>query len=255
MRWAWLLPWLGQASGAGRGRAEPPVRRLVTDGGDSDTDGGEGPTPAEEESEVSGATGEGRKEGSTEGEDDTDEEDGTGPVDRSSVEIAEAGEAAPADPKWEKPDPDDIPEFEVGAEGPMTRRGDSDRGTSTGSADPTAGMPNMAGSPGTRIREEGTESYVVALELCARLPDDIRLPEDAAETVPAAVEAELENDVQAFAAAEFDNDAPHVETLDFEEVDGDIWLRLRLGVPPTAFDDLDPEAIRAHALQQLEGLF
>lgn len=213
-------------------------RRLRTDGGD----------PAEDDP----------------AEDAPDEADGspTGgdAVDRSNVEITEAGEAEPADPKWEKPDPEEIPEFEIRADRPAagqvgTTGGGKSPAGSAGDVDPTAGMPNDAAAPGTRINEEGTEGFVAALELCARLPEDVRLPEEAADLVPVAVEAELEQDVQSFAAAEFDNPSPHVQTLSFEEVDGEIWLRIRLGVPSAAFDDLDPEEIRAHALRELEGLF
>lgn len=180
---------------------------------------------------------------------DTADDDG---VDRSTIEITDAGEAEPADPKWEKPDPEDIPEFEVSANRPLA----SGRSESRSGDEPTAGMPNTARSPGqARIKEEGTEGYIVALELCARLPDDIRLPEEAAELVPAAVEAELEDDIQSFAAAEFDNPAPAVDVLTFEEVDDEIWLRLRLGVPSGSFADLDPDTIRSYALQELEGVF
>lgn len=193
----------------------------------------------------------------TDGGEDRDDDEGDEPddeasVDRTNIEITDAGDAEPADPKWEKPEPEEIPEFEVRANEPPASGGRTDSGNN----DPTAGMPNTARSPGqARIKEEGTEGYIVALELCARLPDDIRLPEEAADLVPAAVEAELEDDIQSFAAAEFDNPAPAVDILTFDEVEDDIWLRLRLGVPPEAFAELDPDTIRAHALQQLEGLF
>lgn len=197
-----------------------------------------------------------------EGEDAAGSEEESG-VDRSSVEVTDAGEAEPADPKWEKPDVEDIPEVE----GPKTRPAETDDadGPTTGhggagnsdpaGTDPTAGMPNTARSPGrSRLKETGADGYVVALELCARLPDEVRLPEEAADLVPVALEAELEQDVQSFAAEEFDNPSPHVETLDFVDVDGELWLRLRLGVPPEAFADLDPAEIRDHALQQIDGL-
>jgi hypothetical protein len=180
-------------------------------------------------------------------------------LDRSNVEVTEAGAAEPADPKWEKPDPEDIPEFETGAEEPLERP--SSAGTGVGATggktteNPTEGMPNDARSPGdSRIRREGTEGYVAAVELCARLPEDVRLPEQAADLVPAAVEAELEQDVQAFTAAEFDDHSPTVDVLEFVERDGEIWLRLRLGVPEDGIADLDPGAVRAHALEELEGL-
>lgn len=211
--------------------------RLATDGGNASDDSDAGGSDAEES------------------EQGDDESFVPGGLDRSNVEVREAGSAEPADPKWEKPDVDDIPEFETGATEPLTKPAD-DRATGTERDDPTAGMPNTARSPSdSRIDSEGTEGYVAALELCARLPDDVRLPEQAADLVPAAVEAELEQDVQSFAAAEFDNPSPSVDVLEFVERDDEIWLRLRLGVPAEAFADLDPDEIRAHALQKLDGLF
>lgn len=195
------------------------------------------------------------KDGSDEA-DDVDEGSGSD-VERSNVEITDPGEAEPADPKWEGFDPKDIPEFEIRADEP-TSVGDRPIAEAADEPvdNPTAGMPNRARSPNqSRIRKEGTEGFIAALELCARLPEDVRLPEEAADLVPAAVEAELEEDIRAFAAAEFDTASPHVETLSFIEVDDEIWLRIRLGVSPEAFADLDPEEIRRHALQQLEGLF
>ena len=185
-------------------------------------------------------------------------------VDASNVEVTEAGEAEPAEPKWDRVDPDDIPEFEIRADQPAGVGGSAGNASADerkpmaddGATDPTAGRPNTARSPDqSRIKRGGTEGYIVALELCARLPDDVRLPEEAADLVPAAVEAELEEDIQAFAAAEFETTSPSVETLSFVEVDDKIWMRLRLGISPEAFADLDPEEIREHALQQLEGLF
>lgn len=215
-------------------------------------------------------------DGDTDGEADTADDDAdadstTEPgtpaaLDRSNVEVHEPGTAEPADPKWEKPDPGEIPEFEVRAGEPTDSGGPKSTGAGTsptgesdrdraGDSDPTAGMPNAARSPGeSRIQREGTEGYVAALELAARLPEDVRLPEEAADLVPAAVEAELEQDVQSFAAAEFDEESPHVDVLEFVERDGEIWLRLRLGVPTEAFSDLEPDEVRAHALQELEGL-
>lgn len=233
MHWWWRL------------RGTSPDDRLRTDGGEDDA------RETDDDSEVEEADG-----------------------DPGNVEVMDAGEAEPADPKWEMPDMEDIPEFEIRADQPVggpggedarepdgvesgTHTGGGDSGTHANHAeDPTVGMPNTARSPGgSRIKEEGTEGYVAALELCVRLPEDLRLPEQAADLVPAAVEAELEDDVQQFAAAEFDNPAPHVPELSFVEADGEIWLRIRLGVRPEAFDDLDPGAIRAHALQELEGMF
>ena len=178
-------------------------------------------------------------------------------IERSNVEVTDSGETEPADPRWEEFDPEDIPEFEIRADEP-TSIGSRTAGKTSDEPvdDPMAGMPNRARSPGqSRIKEEGTEGFIAALELCARLPEDVRLPEEAADLVPAAVEAELEEDIRAFAAAEFDTASPHVETLSFVEIDDEIWLRIRLGIPPEAFADLDPEEIRNHALQQLEGLF
>lgn len=218
--------WWRSVDGAGDDRS---TGRLVTDGGeDGDADDPE--------------------------RDDDEAPEG---LDRATAEVTEAGDVEPADPKWEKPDLDDIPEFEVRADEPRTTQTGTDTpaAASEGDGSPTAGMPNTARSPGdSRIEREGTEGYIAALELCARLPEDVRLPEEAADLVPAAVEAELEDDVQSFAASEFDNPAPTVDVLEFVERDGDIWLRLRLGVPPDAFADLDPEAIRRHALEELEGL-
>lgn len=200
--------------------------------------------------------GERRNEGGSNGVDDDDEGSGSD-VEWSNVEVTESGEAEPADPKWEEFDPEDIPEFEIRADEP-TNVGNRTAGETPDEPtdDPTAGMPNRARSPNqSRIRKEGTDGFVAALELCARLPADVRLPEEAADLVPAAVEAELEEDIRAFAAAEFNTASPHVETLSFVEVNDEIWLRIRLGIPPEAFADLDPEEIRNHALQQLDGLF
>lgn len=212
--------------------------------------------PETDEDGTEGAGGPSAGDGSPAGGDADDGPAGataSGDPDRSNVEVTDAGESRPADPKWEKPDPEEIPEFETGAEEPVMEGHGADM-----DEDPTAGMPNTARSPGsTRLKEGGTEAYIAALELCARLPDDVALPAEAADLVPVALEAELEQDVQSFAAAEFDNPSPHVETLSFVEADGDIWLRLRLGVPPEALADLEAhtDAIEAHALQQLEGMF
>lgn len=240
--WAWI-PGCVQL-------AEPePSPRLRTDGGDSERD----------------EAADGNDDDATRDEEAGD--DAGSDLDRSNVEVSEGGSSDPVDPKWEKPDPEEIPEFEVRADEPMTQGGkttadpaadadSTDREHERGqeSADPTEGMPNTARSPGdSRIKREGTEGYVAALELTARLPDDVRLPEEAADLVPAAVEAELEQDIQSFAAAEFENQSPHVDVLEFVDRDGEVWLRLRLGIPAEAFGDLDPEEIRAHALQELEG--
>jgi hypothetical protein len=252
--------------------------RLRTDGGEEDTadaedadatagdespdQGGEPDDAPEERAAASGddAGDDDEAAGSEDDhEGDTVRDPGGAPgLDRSNVEVTEAGTAEPADPKWEKPDPEDIPEFETGAEKPLERSSGGAGVEGAGGKtpeDPTEGMPNEARSPGnSRIKREGGEGYVAALELCARLPDDVRLPEQAADLVPAAVEAELEQDVQAFAAAEFDEHSPTVDVLEFVERDGEIWLRLRLGVPEDGITDLDPDAVRAHALEELEGL-
>lgn len=255
-------------------------RRLVTDGGepdesaddgddtttDGDVDGaGDGDDTTSERDDDGGADGE--SEGASSERADESGDGSGGGVDRSNVEITDAGETDPADPKWQKPDPEDIPEFEVRATDPVTTGGTGigDEAATPDAAessdppddpgDPTAGMPNNARSPGaTRISADGTEAYVVAVELCARLPEDVRLPEEAADLVPAAVEAELEQDIKQFAAAEFGTQRPHVDTLSFEDVDGEIWLRLRIGLPADSFEDLDPEAVRSYALEQLEGV-
>lgn len=220
-------PWWRPDRSAGW-RASRRAGRLLTDGGDT------------EESDA----------------DEEPEEDGDGDIDRATTEVTEVGESEPADPKWKKPDLEEIPEFEVRADQPRTSSGESTPSTRAGrDEEPTAGMPNTARNPGdSRIKREDAEGYIAALELCARLPEDIRLPEQAADLVPAAVEAELEGDIQAFTATEFDNRSPTVDVLEFVERDGEIWLRLRLGIPPTAFADLDPDAVREHALEELDGL-
>lgn len=253
--------------------SSPDRGRLVTDGGTPNDDGD---SSAEDEGTEKGSTevvttGDGDSdekpadaaEAPTDDGDETESSTGTpdpdSGVDGSNVEVTD--EAEPAKPRWEEPDLDELPEFELGAEGPLTKGGGTGSGspgsgTAGGeSADPGAGMPNTARSPeATRISSEGTEAYVVAFEVCAKLPDDVRLPEEAADLVPAAVEAELEEDVQQFAAAEFGTQTPHVDVLDFREVDGEIWLRLRIGLPAADFEDLDPEAVRSYALEQLEGV-
>lgn len=267
------------------GRATPPTtagakeagERLVTDGGRE----AEGENDDTEDNDTeSDETGDDETGDANEPDGETDSEgDDTPSRSHGNVEITEHGEAEPVDPKWEEPDienVEDIPEVS----GPKTRPADSDRtdspvggksaGTAGGgtaadagvpgsheeSSDPTAGMPNAARSPEqSRLKKGGADGYVAALELCARLPEDARLPEEAADLVPVALEAELEDTVQQFAGDQFDNPSPHVETLDFVDVDDEIWLRLRLGIPPGAFDDLEPDEIREHALQELEGMF
>ena len=264
------------------GDRQPADRRPVPDGGRPD-DGDEATDDAAREAEpdadatdedpVAEPTGDAAGAGSEANESDgavrSDAAARDDPDGGSNVEVMDAGEAEPAEPEWEPPDVDDIPEFEVTAEQPSVESGGGDAGaagggtgtaggspaTDAGGGDPTAGMPNDARAPGaTAVSAEGTEAYVAALELCARLPDDVALPEEAADLVPAAVEAELEQDIQGFAAAEFDNPRPHVDALDFEERAGDVWLRIRIGIPRGDFEDLDPERLRTFALQELEGV-
>lgn len=184
-------------------------------------------------------------EGSDPSDPTPDEE--TSGVDDSNVTVTEAGETEPAEPSWEKPDVDDIPEFETGGGPPMGTDGN-----------PTAGKPNEARTPSTsRLGEHSTEAYVAAMEMCARLPEDIRLPAEAADLVPVAFEAELERNIQAFASAEFGNPTPHVEDLEFFETDGDVWLKFRLGAPTETFLDLSnrTDELREYALQELDSLF
>ena len=264
-QWSWTS---GHVPSPTDGRSPKADERLVTDGGrDAERDADE----PEAEDETENASGPG---------DETDAEaDVPSSGSHGNVEITEPGKAEPVDPKWEKPDIENVEDIPA-VTGPKTRPADADRAdspvseTSAGAAgggsavdaddwgnqeagsDPTAGMPNTARSPAqSRLKEGGADGYVVALELCARLPEDIRLPEEAADLVPVALEAELEENVRQFAGDQFDNPSPHVETLDFVEADDEIWLRLRLGIPPEAFADLDPDEIREHALQELEGMF
>ena len=263
-QWSWTS---GHAPSPTDGRSPKADERLVTDGGhDAERDADE----PEAEDETANAV-------DPDGETDTKgEPPSTG--NHGNVEITDPGEAEPADPKWEKPDIENVEDIPA-VTGPKTRPADSSRtdspaGGSAGAAgggpaadagvagdreqdrDSTAGMPNTARSPAqSRLKEGGADGYVVALELCARLPEDIRLPEEAADLVPVALEAELEENVRQFAGDQFDNPSPHVETLDFVEADDEIWLRLRLGIPPEAFANLDPDEIREHALQELEGMF
>lgn len=177
-------------------------------------------------------------------------DDETSGVEDSNVTVADAGETEPAEPHWEKPDVDDIPEFETGGGPAMGGAGTSE--------DPTAGRPNEARTPSSsRLDEHATDAFVASIELCARLPEDVRLPAEAADLVPVAFEAELERNIQAFASAEFDNPTPHVESLEFFEADGDVWLKFRLGAPTETFQDLPNRTgeLREYALQELDSLF
>jgi len=179
---------------------------------------------------------------------DADTSDADRPEDekKTNVDVSDAGTVEPKDPTWEKPSVDDIPEFETGGRAPSREM----------QSDVTAGKPNDARTPdSTRLGGTDTEAYISALELCARLPDELRLPEQAADIVPTAFEAELEQEIQAFAATEFDNPTPHVETLCFVEADGDIWLKLRLGAPVETFDQLADRTVelREYALEELDS--
>lgn len=171
-------------------------------------------------------------------------------ADDSNVTVTDAGTAEPAEPNWEKPDIDDIPEFETGG-GKVVDNATTDEST--------AGKPNEARTPSSssRLDEHATEAYIASMELCAKLPEEVRLPDEAADLVPVAFEAELERNIQAFASAEFDNPAPHVEDLEFFEVDGDVWLKFRLGAPAETFQDLANRTgeLREYALQELDSLF
>jgi|GEM_PF-4967072 len=181
--------------------------------------------------------------------DDTEKSAADGPEDggRTNVTVSDSGTADPKDPTWEKPSIEDIPEFSTGGRSP----------SHGAEPDVTAGKPNDARTPeATRLDGTETEAYISALELCARLPDELRLPDEAADLVPAAFEAELEQEIQSFAATEFDNPTPHVETLAFVEADDDIWLKLRLGAPVETFDQLAGRTVelREYALEELDSL-
>ncbi|WP_338738974.1 hypothetical protein [Haloplanus salilacus] len=180
------------------------------------------------------------------GDSDTSSAESTGNEEKTNVDVSDSGASEPKDPKWEKPSVDDIPEFETGGRPPSHEM----------QPDVTAGKPNDARTPAsTRLGGADTEAYISALELCARLPDELRLPDEAADIVPTAFEAELEQEIQAFAATEFDNPTPHVETLSFIEADGDIWLKLRLGAPVETFDQLADRTVelREYALEELDS--
>jgi hypothetical protein len=182
----------------------------------------------------------------TDGEDETDDPEAAEDPEESTVEVSDPGTVEPSDPRWEKPSLDDIPEFETGGRDPA-------RGAS---ADVTAGRPNDARTPAsTRLDGTESEAYIAALELCARLPAELRLPEEAADLVPTAFEAELEQEIQAFASSEFDNPTPHVETLEFVEADDEIWLKLRIGAPSEAFARLEDRTVelREYALEELDS--
>lgn len=118
--------------------------------------------------------------------------------------------------------------------------------------------PNTARGPETvDVDGESTEAYIVALEMCARLPDDVRLPEEAADVVPVVVEASLRRRIEEFVAEEFGADEPRVDTLAFEESGDGIWMKLRVGIAPEHFADLAGhlDVVRRVAIQELDALF
>lgn len=149
------------------------------------------------------------------------------------------------DERPEKVGIDAIPEFEVGGGGQHVVD------------DPTIGRPNDARSPGDgRLDTTQTQAYLAAIELIAQLPPTIRLPPEAAELVPTAFEAEIEQELQKYAIAQFDNPTPHVETIAFDEVDGEVWMRIRMGIPPAMFDAFTEyrDAFADYALEELDEL-
>lgn len=190
-----------------------------------------------------------KRDSTTDGDSDHEqspEEDSEG-INTADVEVTNDGAVGPKEPQWQKPSIDDIPEFETGGREP----------TPTEGSDPTTGKPNEARTPSaTRLEGAESEAYLVAVELCARIPDELRLPEEAADLVPAAFEAELEQEIQAFAVSEFGNSTPHVEVIEFTEVNGEIWLKIRMGVPTDAFETLEGNMVelREYALEELDTL-
>lgn len=121
-----------------------------------------------------------------------------------------------------------------------------------------AGRPNTARGPST-IEEEGwqTDALIVALEMVAQLPDDVRLPDEAADLVPVVVEASLREKIENYVAMEFQANDPQIAVLDFEETEEGIFMKLRLGVPHEHFDELagHVEELRAAALDRIETIF
>lgn len=130
-----------------------------------------------------------------------------------------------------------------------------------GPAEPDAtepARPNVARGPST-IEDEGweTDALIVALEMVARLPDDVRLPDSAAELVPVVVEASLREKIENYVAMEFQANDPQIAVLDFEETEEGIWMKLRLGIPHEHFEEIAGHAdeIRAAALDRIETIF
>lgn len=171
----------------------------------------------------------------------------------------DSGLGDPRDPEWEKPSLEEVEQQldeveEVLEEAEEDRRKQADLVQIEDATDPD--RPNVAKGPETVDAVED-EAYIVAIEMCMRLPDDIRLPEEAAETVPVVVEASLRRRVEAFVGEEFGTDDPRVDRLEFEETGDGIWVKLRVGVDPEAFDDLaaNLDRVRRVALQSLQARF
>lgn len=120
------------------------------------------------------------------------------------------------------------------------------------------GMPNTARAPGTLEPEGwGSDAYLVAIEMVARLPDEVLLPEAAADTVPVVVEASIRQRVEKYVGMEFQEANPTVSVLGFEETEEGVWMKLRVGISPERFDQLSGhlDEIRAGALDRIETIF
>lgn len=121
-----------------------------------------------------------------------------------------------------------------------------------------AGRPNVARGPeAPGPQGEPVEAYVGAIELFARLPEDVRLPDEAEDVVPVVVEASLRRRITEYVALEFDADEPQVSRIGFEEVEGEgVWMKMRLGAEADALEDLagNLDGLRRAALEQLEAL-
>lgn len=120
------------------------------------------------------------------------------------------------------------------------------------------GRPNVARGPST-IADEGweTDALIVAVEMVAQLPEDVRLPEEASDLVPVVVEASLREKIENYVAIEFQANDPQISTLEFQETDEGLWMKLRLGVPHEHFEDLSGhvDELRAAALDSIETIF
>lgn len=120
------------------------------------------------------------------------------------------------------------------------------------------GMPNVARGPDTLEPDGwGSNAYLVAIEMVARLPDDVLLPEAAADTVPVVVEASIRQRVEKYVGMEFQDAKPQVSVLGFEETEEGVWMKLRVGIPPERFDAIGGhlDEIRAGALDTIETIF